>query len=66
MRVRHTKSTANKVNSHSGQSRAGWLWLAVKSQPVDTKSAITTGAMPSLKARTPKLSLWRWAQRVVV
>ena len=57
---------ATSVNSQRGQSREGKLWLAVSNHPVDTSSAITTGAMPNLKAFTPRLSRCLCAQRVVV
>jgi hypothetical protein len=35
-------------------------------KPVATSSAITIGAMPCLKARTPRSSRFRWPQRAAM
>ena len=62
--MRHTSSAHTAVSSHRAQSVAGLLWALPSSQAVASRSPITTGAMPCLKARTLRRSRLRWPQRV--
>lgn len=64
--VRQTTNVVTAVSRYSGQSRAGWLWLRVKSHEVAKSKAMTMGAMPDLNARMPSISRCWCAQRVAV
>ena len=57
---------AEAVRSHKRQSKAQLLCDADNSQPVETKSPMTMGAMPDLKERTDNKLLFSCDHRVAV